>query len=48
MINFSSKPSLSLELNGLFVSPSIQGIYDIATIWKIDAGLKWTFADKKR
>ena len=44
--NISSKPSLSLELNGLYVSPSIQGIYDLTSIWKVDAGLKWTFADK--
>ena len=25
----------------------IQGLYDISSVWKVDAGLKWTFADKK-
>lgn len=43
----SSKPAISLELNGLYVSPSIQGNYDLSSIWKVDAGLKWTSANKK-
>ena len=43
----SSKPAISLELNGLYVSPSVQGNYDLSSIWKVDAGLKWTSADKK-
>ncbi len=43
----SSKPSISLELNGLYVSPSVQGNYDLSSVWKIDAGLKWTSTDKK-
>lgn len=43
----SSKPVISLELNGLYVSPSVQGNYDLSSVWKVDAGLKWTFADQK-
>ena len=43
----SSKPAISLELNGLYVSPSVQGNYDLSSIWKVDAGLKWTSADRK-
>ena len=43
----SSKPAISLDLNGLYVSPSVQGNYDLSSIWKVDAGLKWTSADKK-
>lgn len=43
----SSKPAISLELNGQYVSPSVQGNYDLSSIWKVDAGLKWTSADKK-
>lgn len=43
----ASNPVISLELNGMYVTPSIQGIYNLSSIWKIDAGLKWTFADKK-
>ena len=27
-------------------STSLQGIYDLSTIYKIDAGLKWTFANE--
>lgn len=43
----SSEPDIRLELNGMYVSSFIQGIYDVSAIWKIDAGLKWTFANKK-
>lgn len=43
----SSKPAISLEVNGLYVSPSIQGNYDLSAVWKLDAGLKWTSADQK-
>ena len=43
----SSKPAITLELNGLCVSSSIQGNYDLSSVWKVDAGLKWTSADKK-
>lgn len=42
-----SEPDIRLELNSMYVSSFIQGIYDISPIWKIDAGLKWTFAGKK-
>ena len=43
----SSQPAISLEVNGLYVSPSIQGNYDLSAVWKLDAGLKWTSADQK-
>ena len=43
----SSKPVISLELNGLYVSPSVQGNYDLSSVWKVEAGLKWTSADQK-
>ena len=45
-LKISSKPDISLELNGLYVTPSIQGLYDLSAIWKVDAGLKWTFANQ--
>ena len=43
-IRFSNQPDIRLELNGLCVSSPLQGIYDLSSVWKIDAGLKWTFA----
>lgn len=43
----ASNPAISLELNGMYVTSSIQGIYDLSSIWKVDAGLKWTSANKK-
>lgn len=42
----SSQPSISLELNAMYVSPSIQGNYDLSSVWKLDSGIKWTFANK--
>ena len=42
----SSKPAISLELNAMYVSPSIQGNYDLSSICKVDAGLKWVFANR--
>lgn len=36
-----------MELNGIYVSPSLQGICDLSSVWWIDAGLKWTFASQK-
>ena len=45
-LKISSKPDISLELNGLYVTPSIQGLYDLSAIWKVDAGLKWTFTNQ--
>lgn len=43
----ASDPAVSLELNGMYVTSSIQGIYDLSSVWKVDAGLKWTSANKK-
>lgn len=43
-VRLSSQPDIRLELNGLYVSSPLQGIYDLSSVWKIDAGLKWTFA----
>lgn len=42
-----SKPDIRMELNGMYVSPSLQGVYDLSSVWKVDAGLKWTFAKQK-
>lgn len=37
-------PTLSLELNATYITPNMQGLADINTLWRMDAGLKWTFA----
>ena len=46
-INISSKPNIKLELAAMYMTPSIQGIYDLGRIWSLDAGLKWSFAKDK-
>ncbi len=47
IFRLSSKPDIRMELNGLYVSSSIQGICDLSAFWGVDAGLKWIFASQK-
>lgn len=46
-VNLSSKPDVKLEAATYYLSPSLQGIYDLSAVWSLDAGIKWTFAGKK-
>jgi hypothetical protein len=46
-VNLSSKPDLKMEVAAYYLSPSLQGIYDLSAVWSLDAGIKWTFAGKK-
>lgn len=45
--HLSSQPDIRFELNGIYASPTLQGIYDLSSVWKIDAGVKWTFAQQR-
>lgn len=42
--NISSKPNIKAELNGIYFTKNIQGPSELSKIYKVDAGLKWTFA----
>lgn len=44
---FSQKSPVSLTVDFSYISPSLQGIADISSIWKIDAGVKWLFGKKR-
>jgi hypothetical protein len=46
-INISSKPDVKMEVSGAYLTPSIQGPMNLSAVWSVDAGIKWTFADKK-
>ncbi len=46
-INLSDKPNVKLDLNGRYVSPAQQGIYDLSGFYEVSAGAKWTFAGEK-
>lgn len=35
--------NLSLSLDCSYISPSLQGIADLSSMWAIDAGVKWSF-----
>lgn len=43
----SSSPDLKLEVAGMYMSSLVQGIYGMSDIWQLDAGIKWTFANKQ-
>lgn len=44
---FSQNCPVSLSLDFTYISPSLQGIADLSSIWKIDAGVKWQFGKKR-
>ena len=45
--NISSKPDIKAELSGSYISPTIQGPMTISSMYRVDAGIKWTFAKGK-
>ena len=47
-INISNaKPNLKLTVSGYYVSPAIQGIYDLGSSYDVSVGFKWVFAKDK-
>ncbi|MDL2214829.1 TonB-dependent receptor [Dysgonomonas sp. OttesenSCG-928-M03] len=46
-INISSKPNIKMELSGMYLPRNIQGPSKITKMYKIDAGIKWIFANDK-
>ncbi|WP_270415516.1 outer membrane beta-barrel family protein [Bacteroides ovatus] len=43
----SSKPNIKAELSGSYISRNIQGPMTISAMYRIDAGIKWTFNHNK-
>lgn len=47
-INISdAKPNLKLTVSGYYVTPAIQGIYELGSSYDVSAGMKWSFAKEK-
>ena len=44
---FTQNCPVSLSIDITYISPSIQGIADLSSIWKVDAGVKWLFGKKR-
>lgn len=44
---FSQNCPVSISLDFSYMSPSLQGIADLSSMWKVDAGVKWTFANNR-
>jgi hypothetical protein len=42
-----SRPNLKLNIDGYYVSPSLQGLYRLGSVYDLSAGLKWTFLNDK-
>jgi hypothetical protein len=38
---------VSLSIDFSYISPSLQGIADLSSMWKVDAGVKWQFGKKR-
>lgn len=47
VVRLSSNPDISAELSAVYMSPFIEGVYDMTSIWKLNTGLKWTSKNKK-
>lgn len=45
--NLCSQPDIKLEISGYYMTKPIQGIYDMSDVYSLDAGVKWTFAERK-
>jgi hypothetical protein len=43
----SAQPDIKMEVSAAYITPSTQGPMDLSACWSADAGVKWTFADKK-
>lgn len=44
---FTQNCPVSLSIDITYISPSIQGIADLSSIWKVDSGVKWLFGKKR-
>lgn len=44
---FSPNSPVSLSVDFSYLTPSLQGIADLSSIWRIDAGVKWLFGKKR-
>jgi hypothetical protein len=47
IFSLSDKPNIIFELKGSYMSRSLQGPGELNAIYKMDMGIKWTFANKK-
>lgn len=45
--NICSKPNIKLDISVFYMTEPIQGIYDMSSIYNVDAGVKWIFANEK-
>lgn len=46
-VRFGRNSPVSFTVGIAWLSPSLQGIADLSAIWKIDAGIKWQFGNKR-
>ena len=44
---FSQNCPVSLSVDLTYITPSIQGLADLSSMWKVDAAMKWNFGKKR-
>ena len=44
---FKLSDNCSLELNAIYQTSAIQGLFDLGQSWGVDAGVKWSLLDKR-
>lgn len=44
---FSQNSPISLSVDLAYISPSTQGLADLSSMWKVDAGVRWQFGKKR-
>ncbi len=42
-----TKPDISLNVSGTYQTPAIQGLFDVESSWSLNAGMKFSFFDRK-
>lgn len=46
-LKFSRDCPVSMSLDFTYITPSIQGVASLSSLWKVDAGVKWQFGRKR-
>jgi len=46
-INISTKPNIKLNISAYCITDPIQGIYDLSSVWNVDAKISWVFANNR-
>ena len=46
-VRFGRKSPVALTVEAAYISPSLQGVASMSSLWRLNAGVKWTFARRR-